>query len=121
MPCTSSRYPCFLNPALDMFNRMECSEAPEQSVVLLCMPGKGHPLSCQAVDLHSHPQERYIVQTCHDVGEHPDAWRAPVIPRGDLQATFVFKGFDEVQRLGLTHTTEAAVRAASRASASSGI
>lgn len=47
-------------------------------------------------------------------------WRAPIIPRGDLQATFVFKGFDEVQRLGLTHTTEAAVRAASRQSARSG-
>ena len=43
-----------------------------------------------------------------------------MIPRGDLQATFVFKGFDEVQRLGLTHATEAAVRAASRHSARSG-
>ena len=43
-----------------------------------------------------------------------------MIPRGDLQATFVFKGFDEVQRLGLTHATEAAVRAASREAAQSG-
>ena len=43
-----------------------------------------------------------------------------MIPRGDLQATFVFKGFDEVQRLGLTHATEAAVRAASRAAAQPG-
>ena len=43
-----------------------------------------------------------------------------MIPRGDLQATFVFKGFDEVQRLGLTHATEAAVRAASREAAQPG-
>ena len=54
------------------------------------------------------------MQACQDIEEHPGAWRAPAIPRGDLQATFVFKGFDEVQRLGLTHATEAAVRAASR-------
>lgn len=60
------------------------------------------------------------MQACHIIGEHPDAWRAPVIPRGDLQATFVFKGFNEVQRLGLTHATEAAVRAASCKSANSG-
>ncbi|EIE24624.1 DegP-type protease [Coccomyxa subellipsoidea C-169] len=49
----------------------------------------------------------------------PDEWRAPCIPRGDLQATFVFKGFDEVRRLGLTHTTEAAVRAAIKQQTSS--
>ncbi len=42
-------------------------------------------------------------------------WQAPVIPRGDLQATFLFKGFDEVKRLGLTSKTEAQVRAAQAA------
>lgn len=40
------------------------------------------------------------------------AWQAPLIPRGDLQATFIFKGFDEIKRLGLKAETEAQVRAA---------
>ena len=35
-----------------------------------------------------------------------------VVPRGDLQATFVFKGFDECRRLGLSVGSEAALRAA---------
>jgi len=39
-------------------------------------------------------------------------WRAPSVPRGDLQATFVFKGFDEVKRLGLQPETEAEARSA---------
>jgi S1-C subfamily serine protease len=42
----------------------------------------------------------------------PRKWQAPVIPRGDLQATFSFKGFDEVLRLGLRSETETQVRAA---------
>lgn len=33
------------------------------------------------------------------------------IPRGDLQTTFLFKGFDEARRLGLNRETEAEVRA----------
>jgi len=37
--------------------------------------------------------------------------RAPAIPRGCLLATFQFKGFDDVRRLGLSRATEAAVRA----------
>ena len=35
---------------------------------------------------------------------------APAIPRGCLLTTFVFKGFDDVRRLGLSRATEAAVR-----------
>jgi hypothetical protein len=34
------------------------------------------------------------------------------VSRGDLQTTFVFKGFDEVRRLGLRQETEAVVRSA---------
>lgn len=45
------------------------------------------------------------------VGTPPGRWPAPGISRGDLQATFIFKGFDDVRRLGLRATTEAAVRA----------
>jgi len=48
-------------------------------------------------------------------------WQAPRVPRGDLQATFVFKGYDEVQRLGLRSETEAQVRAAQAQSNISGI
>ena len=45
----------------------------------------------------------------------PERWPAPRISRGDLQATFAFKGFDDVRRLGLRAATETAVRAAAAA------
>ena len=48
-------------------------------------------------------------------------WHAPHVPRGDLQATFTFKGYDEVQRLGLRSETEAKVRAAQAQSNDSGL
>ena len=45
----------------------------------------------------------------------PAAWRAALVARGDLQATFAFRGFEETRRLGLRRGTEAAVRAAAAA------
>jgi len=53
-------------------------------------------------------------------GTPPGRWAAPVIPRGDLQSTFIFKGFDDVRRLGLRPETEAAVRASAAAPGSLG-
>jgi len=49
-------------------------------------------------------------QRCLD--EEPGSWSSRRIPRGDLQATFLFKGFEEVRRLGLQRATEASIRAA---------
>ena len=43
-------------------------------------------------------------------GEAGGAWRQPDVPRGDLQLTLSYKGFDEVRRLGLRTETEARVR-----------
>ncbi|KAK9816755.1 hypothetical protein WJX72_004724 [[Myrmecia] bisecta] len=57
-------------------------------------------------------------QAAKDPSAGPDRWPQPQIPRGDFQATFVFKGFEEVRRLGLTHQTEAVVRAAAAQEAS---
>ena len=45
------------------------------------------------------------------------SWGACQIPRGDLQTTFLFKGFDEARRLGLIRDTEAHVRATLAANA----
>ena len=42
----------------------------------------------------------------------PARWSMRLVGRGDLQATFAFRGFEEVRRLGLRRATEAAVRAA---------
>ena len=50
------------------------------------------------------------LQASKDACDKPGVWPAPVIPRGDLQTTFVFKGFDEVRRLGLQQETERRVR-----------
>ena len=51
-------------------------------------------------------------------GQGPSwSWGAFHIPRGDLQTTFLFKGFDEARRLGLNRDTEAHVRAALAADA----
>lgn len=45
-------------------------------------------------------------------GPLPPSWHARCVPRGDLQTTFLFKGFDECRRLGLRQETEAIARAA---------
>lgn len=39
-------------------------------------------------------------------------WQPPQVPRGDLACTFLYKGFDEVQRLGLRLETQRLVRLA---------
>ncbi|KAL0022065.1 hypothetical protein WJX79_000023 [Trebouxia sp. C0005] len=62
------------------------------------------------------PLER-VVRALHLIQEGTGArpnwqWGSCHIPRGDLQTTFLFKGFDEARRLGLNRETEAEVRAA---------
>ena len=37
-------------------------------------------------------------------------WRAPEVPRGTLQATFAYRGFDDLRRMGLRRETEKALR-----------
>ena len=57
-----------------------------------------------------------ICKSCYSCDEASGkiTWVAPDIPRGDLQATFLFKGFDEVKRLGVRSETEAMVRSHKR-------
>jgi hypothetical protein len=45
---------------------------------------------------------------------------SPCCPCANVQATFVYKGYEEVRRLGLREETEAAVRSAIEAEARSG-
>ena len=37
------------------------------------------------------------IQASKPLGSPAGSWPAPQIPRGDLQTTFTFKGFDEVR------------------------
>jgi len=55
---------------------------------------------------------RSIQQSYSAMPGQGSSWSAPVVPRGDLQTTFLFKGFDEAKRLGLRSETEAEARAA---------
>eukprot|EP00879_Flechtneria_rotunda_P012429 GHRR01012979.1.p1 GENE.GHRR01012979.1~~GHRR01012979.1.p1 ORF type:complete len:795 (+),score=305.94 GHRR01012979.1:778-3162(+) len=64
------------------------------------------------------PLER-VVRALHLLQQHwplggciSSSWSAAAVSRGDLQTTFMFKGFDEVRRLGLRKDTEGVVRAA---------
>eukprot|EP00798_Chlamydomonas_sp_ICE-L_P013889 gene13889-19815_t len=54
--------------------------------------------------------KRFRLQAARDLSSPWPEWQAPRIPRGDLQSVFVFKGFDEVRRLGLRQETERDVR-----------
>ncbi len=67
------------------------------------------PLDRVLVALHA-------LQAAHDGAPGGPGWAGAAtgrasVPRGDLGATFGFKGFDEARRLGLTRTAEAALRA----------
>jgi hypothetical protein len=58
--------------------------------------GKNKAASAYYLPLHRVVRALRLLQACHS----PQAagggtWAQPAIPRGDLQATFVFKGFDE--------------------------
>lgn len=72
--------------------------------------GKNKAASAYYLPLHCVVRALRLLQGCA-----PDApgkpWRAPHIPRGDLQTTFQFKGFDEARRLGVSRAAEAAARA----------
>ncbi|MEW5303628.1 MAG: hypothetical protein WDW36_006301 [Sanguina aurantia] len=48
-----------------------------------------------------------LIQAANPLGQ---PWVTPLIPRGDLQTTFLFKGFDDVRRLGLRACVEKEVR-----------
>ncbi|GFR40979.1 hypothetical protein Agub_g1644, partial [Astrephomene gubernaculifera] len=72
--------------------------------------GKNKAASAYYLPLERVVRALKLIQAGKDAcGEGP-GWPAPVIPRGDLQTTFVFKGFDEVRRLGLQEETERRVR-----------
>ncbi|KAK3288425.1 hypothetical protein CYMTET_4082 [Cymbomonas tetramitiformis] len=51
-------------------------------------------------------------QCCPAEGLVPQRWSTPHLPRGTMQATFTYIGFDEVRRLGVRRETEASVREA---------
>lgn len=72
--------------------------------------GKNKAASAFYLPLHRVVRALQLLQACKLPGAA--GWLPPRVPRGDLQATFIFKGFDEVRRLGLRKETEAAVRQA---------
>ncbi|KXZ56802.1 hypothetical protein GPECTOR_1g722 [Gonium pectorale] len=72
--------------------------------------GKNKAASAYYLPLERIVRALKLIQASKDPSGDPAVWPAPVIPRGDLQTTFVFKGFDEVRRLGLGEDTERRVR-----------
>ena len=86
--------------------------------VALNAGGKNKAASAYYLPLERVVRALKILQNCctcstgGDASSQTNTWVAPVIPRGDLQTTFLFKGFDEVKRLGLREETETEVRRA---------
>ncbi|KAL6760325.1 hypothetical protein V8C86DRAFT_2557091 [Haematococcus lacustris] len=74
--------------------------------------GKNKAASAYYLPLERVQRALRIIQASKEVGSPADQWPAPQVPRGDLQVTFSFRGFDEVRRLGLRQETERCVRAA---------
>ncbi|GLC44411.1 hypothetical protein PLESTB_000472500 [Pleodorina starrii] len=72
--------------------------------------GKNKAASAYYLPLERVVRALKLIQAAKDAFGDGTEWPAPVIPRGDLQTTFVFKGFDEVRRLGLQQETERRVR-----------
>ncbi|KAG2499918.1 hypothetical protein HYH03_002205 [Edaphochlamys debaryana] len=83
--------------------------------------GKNKAASAYYLPLERVVRALKLVQASKDACPKPGVWPAPVIPRGDLQTTFVFKGFDEVRRLGLQQETERRVRVSKTAPTPEGI
>lgn len=79
--------------------------------------GKNKASSAYYLPLHRIVRALAIVQK-HFKDGNGSTWSARKIPRGDLQTTFCFKGFEEVRRLGLKHDTESLVRGAADSSSS---
>jgi len=80
--------------------------------VALNAGGRTKAASAFYLPLHRVARTLAALQAAYDAAG--GRWDGPpaVVPRGDLQATFAFKGFDECRRLGLTEPSEAALRAA---------
>ncbi|GIL73118.1 hypothetical protein Vretimale_4727 [Volvox reticuliferus] len=72
--------------------------------------GKNKAASAYYLPLERVVRALKLIQASKDAFGEGSQWPAPAIPRGDLQTTFVFKGFDEVRRLGLQQETERRVR-----------
>lgn len=74
--------------------------------------GKNKAASAYYLPLHRVVRALGMLQQCAPEGPSlAGPWQRPCIPRGDLQTTFQFKGYDEVRRLGVTREAEAAARA----------
>lgn len=72
--------------------------------------GKNKAASAYYMPLDRVVRALKVVQSCKDLSLPWHQWEKPVICRGDLQTTFVFKGFDEIRRLGLCQETERLIR-----------